>query len=266
MKSDYEQKKQARIERYKVLAGKNQKASDEHVERAFDMGKIIPPGQPILIGHHSEKRDRNYRAKIDNVHRKGRALEEKAQWYADKAAAAEANTAISSDDPKAIEKLKEKLEAMEHYQAIMKACNAIIRKKTLSPEDKIQKLGEHNIESSFAQQLLAGDYCGRIGFPSYKLTNNNANMATVRKRIKALEATAAMESKEEWIGNVRVFTNTEENRLQLYFEGKPKEEIRKVLKRHGFVWSPGQGAWQRKLTNNALFSLRFITDTIKNED
>ena len=31
---------------------------------ARDMASIIPFGQPILVGHHSEKRDRNYRGRI----------------------------------------------------------------------------------------------------------------------------------------------------------------------------------------------------------
>ncbi|MCD9015215.1 DUF3560 domain-containing protein [Parachryseolinea silvisoli] len=265
MKSNYEEKKQARIERYKALAGKNEQASQEHVEKAFKMAKVIPPGQPILIGHHSEKGDRRYRAKIDNVHRKGLALEQKAQWYTEKAAAAEANTAISSDDPQAIEKLKAKLEAMESYQAVMKACNAIIRNKKLSHEDKLGKLREHNIQDGLAQQLLNGDFCGRLGFPTYKLTNNNANMTTVRKRIKALEATASLEAKEQWFGDIRIFTNTAENRLQIFFPGKPEEDVRKRLKRHGFVWSPSQQAWQRKLSSNAFFSARLLLDAIKKE-
>lgn len=48
--------------------------------------------------------------------------------------------------------------------------------------------------------------------------------------------------------------NEAENRLQLFFEEKPSEEQRRELKSNGFKWAPSQGAWQRQLTKNAIYS------------
>lgn len=49
------------------------------------MASVIPFGQPILIGHPSEQRDRNYRDKIHNTFGKAFAMQDKAAYYEDKA-------------------------------------------------------------------------------------------------------------------------------------------------------------------------------------
>jgi hypothetical protein len=54
----YEEKQQARVERYEALAEKHRAAADAACNRAHEMASIIPFGQPILVGHHSEGRDR----------------------------------------------------------------------------------------------------------------------------------------------------------------------------------------------------------------
>lgn len=67
MKNDYFEKKEARLERFKTLAGSNEKLSISLANKSNEMASVIPMGQPILVGHHSEKRDRNYRNKIHNT-------------------------------------------------------------------------------------------------------------------------------------------------------------------------------------------------------
>lgn len=56
----------------------------------------------------------------------------------------------------------------------------------------------------------------------------------------------------EWEFNGgRVEANEELERLQVFFDGKPSEEVRKEMRANGFLWAPSQKAWQRKLTDNA---------------
>lgn len=45
---------------------------------------------------------------------------------------------------------------------------------------------------------------------------------------------------------------------QLKFDGKPPQEQREILKKHGFRWSPTQEAWQRQLTPNAEYSIDYV--------
>ena len=61
MKSNYEERKQNRLEAYQNLAAKNESLSTSLWKQSDKMASVIPMGQPILVGHHSEKRDRNYR-------------------------------------------------------------------------------------------------------------------------------------------------------------------------------------------------------------
>jgi hypothetical protein len=262
MKSNYEERKAARIERYRKLAEKNETASEHQFNSASEMAKVIPFGQPILVGHHSEKRDRNYRGKINRLQDKAMESSSKAKYYEERAAIAESNTAISSDDPQALTKLREKLDAMMELQELMKAANKIIRNKKLSDDEKVQKLTEHNIKESHARKLLLPDFAGRIGFPQYRLTNNNQNMARVKERILKLEKLGKMESKEEVINGIRIYTNVEENRLQVFFPNKPDEITRKALKGNGFRWSPTEGAWQRQISTSAEYLAKQIASNV----
>lgn len=66
-----------------------------------------------------------------------------------------------------------------------------------------------------------------------------------------------METKEvEYQNGVKVVENVEENRLQVFFPGKPDEETRTKIKRAGFRWSPTNGCWQAYLTNNSRWNLK----------
>lgn len=74
-----------RAERSEVRAENAEKKSDQLFEKAKEMASVIPFGQPILVGHHSEKRDRNYRDRIHNTFGKAFEEQEKADYYSGKA-------------------------------------------------------------------------------------------------------------------------------------------------------------------------------------
>ena len=80
-----EERAENRAVRFAAKAEKASERSDELIERAHKMSDIIPFGQPILIGHHSEGRDRNYRDKIQNTYRRAVAEDEKAKYFENRA-------------------------------------------------------------------------------------------------------------------------------------------------------------------------------------
>lgn len=244
MTNNYQERKQARINRYKELAEKNHAAATEKHEESRCMMKAIPMGQPILVGHHSEARDRRFREKAWNKLGQAVALSEKAKYYEQKARAAENNNAISSDNPEALKLLKEKLEKLEKLQEVMKAANKIVRNKKMTEEEKINALIELDICEGDTAKVLDSNKFGGAGFASFQLTNNNANIKRVKDRIKKLEKRVNDTTTEEVINGIKIVDNVEYNRLQIFFEGIPAVEIRQKLKSNGFRWSGYNGCWQ----------------------
>lgn len=158
---------------------------------------------------------------------------------------------ISSDDPQALTKLEAKLAKLEKHQELMKAANAAIRMKDKEKGDK--RLAELGYTPEEIAELRAPDFAGRIGYPAYALQNNNANIRRIRERVEELKKRQAEPAPEGWeFDGGQVVVNTDENRLQIIFDGKPDADLRAELKSEGFRWAPSQGAWQRQLTDNAF--------------
>ena len=257
MKSDFEERRGNRKARYEELAIKNENESTSRYKSAKSIGDMIPMGQPILVGHHSEGRHRRDIAKIDNNMRKSIEASSKADYYADKAKHMDNDTTIYSDDPEAITKLKEKIASLENRQKIMKDSNKIIKSKRPEAE-KVEELQNLGMSEKSAIQIMEKDRFGGAGFPSYSLTNNNANINRNKKRLAKLVRDIEQETKELIINGVKVIDNVEDNRLQLFFDGKPEDHIRASLKSSGFRWSPRVGCWQRYRGSSAIYGAKQV--------
>lgn len=173
--------------------------------------------------------------------------------YAEKEAYYEANPharPVMSGDSDALERLQSKLEACKGAQETMKAVNKILRKK---PVDEAALLKLLKTEEK-VKEIQEPDCFGGIGFASYALTNNNAEINRLKGRIKQLTTRKEQGNKEINIGNIKVLQNSEDMRLQIFFDGKPAQEVIKLMKSNAFKWAPSKGAWQRQLTNNAIYS------------
>jgi hypothetical protein len=265
----WNEKRSQKKESCQRLSIKHRKLSDDRYNASNRIASFIPFGQPILVGHHSERRHRRDIKRIGQNMDKSIQHDKAAKHYEEKLANMNSNHAISSDDPDAIAKLKRKLEGMESCHAFMKEANKIVKSKKLTDGQKVEKLMALGTHENNAKELLKPDFCGREGFPSYKLTNNNANMKTVRDRIKQLEATLAaaaekpVEDRKYPELGLTLVVNREMQRIQIVFEGKPAEPIRNVLKSFGFKWAPSQGAWQRHLNSNGIWSARHAIEKLK---
>lgn len=54
-RADYEERRQRRIERYKIVSQKKKEESDARANSNARRILMMTLGQPILVGHHSEK-------------------------------------------------------------------------------------------------------------------------------------------------------------------------------------------------------------------
>lgn len=260
----YNGKKEARIERYQELAEKHDRLSTAAYNQSKTMASVIPMGQPILVGHYSEGRDRRYRDKIWNKMGQSVKHSETAEYYTDKAEAAANNSAIQSDDPEAIAKLKQKIASLEENQESMKAGNKIVKNTKLTKEQKIEQL---NAAGHNGEELMNPPHYmhGIQGYAGYALSNNNANIRRLKERLKGLERSLVVAAEtgdtEEEYPDLRltVVHARSINRLQLKFEAKPSEDVRSLLKSNGFRWSPREKSWQRFL-ENSRFGLRQVME------
>lgn len=268
----YEQKRQARIDRLRGKAAALRGEAGERQQSAWDAIEGIPPGQPILVGHHSEKHHRRDLARHDTNMRASFAAAKKAEELEAAANAAENNRAISSDDPAALDKLRARLERRMAMQELMRKTNAAIRMRDTDAGD--EKLRELGFSDGRIAQLRRGDFLGRVGYPDYELSNNNADIRRIKGRIELLEeaekrrAAASgsdMPTTEHATseGQVELVENIAENRLQFRFQGKPSSATRHLLKTNGFIWAPSQNSWQRHLNSAAKFAAQCVLDKIE---
>jgi len=149
---------------------------------------------------------------------------------------------IRQDDPEVIQKLEAKLAGLQKAHEVMKKANKILKDKKSSKSEKMLELASIGIKDPIG--MMIPDYAGRIGFPSYAITNSNGNMKSVKDRIEKMKKLQATEASEEDINGVDVVVNTDIMRVQLIFPDKPSYEVRSKLKHSGFRWSPSNGAWQ----------------------
>ena len=172
------------------------------------------------------------------------------------------NEVIRSDDEDAISSLEEKLSKLEEEQRLMKELNAYYRRnKTLKGCTAVSSERAEKIENEMNAAWNNSDK----PFPSYKLTNNNANIRRIKQRIADLKKERSKESSEtvlEEIG-VTIKENIDDMRIQIFFEEKPTAEVRKLLKSRAFKWSPNNSCWQRLITNDARYALKDIIAQLK---
>jgi hypothetical protein len=105
----YRDRRRARADRLRDWASKRHARSDAAFESARRLADAIPLGQPILVGHHSERRARRDAERIDHDMSKGVEHQRLADRMTSRAAEIErqADHAIYSDDADAIERLRE---------------------------------------------------------------------------------------------------------------------------------------------------------------
>jgi hypothetical protein len=127
-KEFYESKIEAKKEKLQELIEKKDKLSSDLLDKAKEMTSRIPFGQPIHVGHYSEKADRNYRNKINTTYQRAFKECDKKVYFQEKLNNLENDNVIRSDDPEALNKYKVKLERLESKREEIKTYNKDCKK------------------------------------------------------------------------------------------------------------------------------------------
>jgi hypothetical protein len=184
--STYRERREAKAERLREWADKR----DDKAQAAADAGQqtadMIPFGQPILVGHHSEKGDRNRRDRMRRNFDKAREHGDKAADFRRRADGIEAaaDRAVYSDDVDAVERLTVRIAEREGERDRIKAFNANVRATgtaDLELLDAKQQASYLSVVAHSPYQLGKGGQ-----FPGYVLSNLGATIRKDKKRLAAL--------------------------------------------------------------------------------
>ncbi|WP_368177981.1 DUF3560 domain-containing protein [Aeromonas sp. R7-1] len=212
---DYRGRVEGKRERLEVRAVKANSASNHRWRAAHAAVAGIPFGQPILVGHHSERRHRRAIERADQNMRQSVELDKKAKHLASRAASV-GHAGIASDDPDALQQLRAKLAEREQIQESFKAANKAKR--------------------------------GTVA--AYRLSNNSAEIRRLRQRIEQIEqlhqAAPIEQAGHGWQ------MGEDDGRIVLAFDQRQPAEVVTVVKAAGFVYARSRTAWVRKVTANAV--------------
>lgn len=251
-REDYEARRQARIDRLRAAEGRARERSDAEYKRSHDLVKDIPLGQPNIIGRPGLP---NLRAKSMRAMDRSLEQDRKAEYYAGRAEAAENNTAISSDDPDAIEKLEAKIAELESQQQRMKAINKYYRKhKTCVGFEGLSDKEAKKLD----KQKEAGYPWETAPYPSYELSSVNRKIKDAKARIEKLRKIDAMPAEIIEFGHGEIESDPETNRIIIRFDERQGEDMVTALKSNGFRWTPSMTAWTRQRNQNALRAAKRI--------
>jgi len=158
-----------------------------------------------------------------------------------------------------LERYRAELAGMQRNHEQMKDGNKAIAKAKKDGTDLTDYLTKN---FGIAPHMI--DWTMRFGFG---LQNNNANMRRVEDRIKELEQKEVLRN-ESPVNNYtfdggEVVLNYELDRIQIFFTDRPTSEELAAWKAKGlnsFNWSPSQKAWQRKITQNAIWATKRMID------
>jgi len=159
------------------------------------------------------------------------------------------------------EVLKKQIADAEKFQQQMRDSNAAIRKGK-TDDEKVAGVVATGLPEKIARELLKPDFMGRFGFADYQMTSNNAKIKRMKEKLAGFEkqdAATPEDTKELKFEGGVILDNVADDRVQIIYDAKPDEKVRLSLRGRGFLWSPKNGAWQRKRTTSALYDAMNLT-------
>ena len=238
------ERKEARLEQRQDWAESRDRKAAASFDTAQRIGDGIPFGQPILVGHHSEKRARKDQERIYNGMMAGIDSEKMAAHHREVAGgiADQLDRSIFSDDDDAIEALEQRVAGLEderqHMKDINKAIKAFQKRTGKANKDLTSAdLAECGCTVEDVKKFWPDLYGWR--FPPYALQSLGGNIKRNRDRIVSLRRQAAVADEASATTNGVLILGDEF--VNVVFAEKPDREILDELKAAGFSW--GGGKW-----------------------
>lgn len=158
---------------------------------------------------------------------------------------------IMSGDADATERLREKIEKAEAEHAAMKQINTAHKAFLKDPASLDVTDLSDSIKETIRNYKPVYSWEPHPIAP-FQLSNLAANIRTMKKRLEGLSAAKKAPERTEQRENARLEDVPADNRIRLFFPGKPDEATRSTLKKNGFRWTPTLGCWQAYRNPNSL--------------
>jgi hypothetical protein len=230
---------EARIERRQEWAAAAEKEQGARFGAAKSIADGIPFGQPILVGHHSEKHARRDQERIWTNMRKGVDAGKRAERHESVAESLERSLgkSIFSDDDDAPEALRARIAEREAELARINAINKAARAGKLESIDP--PLSNEEIKQLDSCQRFAPCWSGKPGFPPYHASNLRGRITADRKRLKDVECRQSRH--EQAVERGGLFIERSGDWCSVCFAEKPAQDVINDLRASDFRWSGG--AW-----------------------
>lgn len=243
-----------RAERRRDWAASRKKKAAVAFKGVEEIADRIPLGQPILVGHHSERKARKDQDRIHAGMRRGVEHNDMARRHEQRAAGLEAqlDRSVFSDDADAIEQLEARIAEREVARDRGKRINAAWRKA--GKPDPL----DHEVWAVFAAKVGTEDaalaerglrHQRRADVPGlfswakpYDPKYDGANIRRDRERIEEVKRRQATADKAEAAGGVLVtYHGADGGWCRVTFAEKPDREILNALRSAGYGY--GAGSW-----------------------
>lgn len=159
---------------------------------------------------------------------------------------------IMAGDDNATERLAAKIAEAQKMQEAMKAVNKA-HERFLNDPASLETSGLSDGDKARVRSYKPEYSWEPHPYAPFALQNNSANIRRMKERLAQIEtAKATPATQQENAGGVRMEDCPAENRVRLYFPGKPDEAVRAELKANAFRWTPTLGCWQAYRNSRSL--------------
>lgn len=231
-----------RAEKRREWAESRSRKAEQRERAAKAISDNIPLGQPILVGHHSEKRHRKELARIQGGFEAAHEHRKMASEHAYKADGIDRqlDASIYSDDPDAVEALEAKAARLE---AEADRCKAINKAARLGGPGWVERIDPPLTDEERAEIISNAKYStgvsARQPFPAYHLALLRANARRCRERIKAVRRQQESQAEAEAAPGGIVYQESESGWCSVRFAEYPGRPIVSALKAAFFSYSGG---------------------------
>ncbi|MBE7648330.1 ArdC family protein [Tenacibaculum finnmarkense] len=170
---------------------------------------------------------------------------------------------IKSGEANTLEMLEQKVFNLVKLRDIEKDFNKNIHRKSANIDDRKLFFIENN-PVPFYKKAFPNDSTWSVDSSVKEAINGNELIIKfhlsklildTKKRIKAEELRSneiAPKDSEMFFDGGYYIHNIEANRIQVFYDEKPNNETKNLLKKNAFRWSPKNNAWQRQMTRAAI--------------